>query len=294
MRLPRERFAYSSPFTRPKLSLPGDGRIIVWSVLNVEEWEITRPMARQISSPPQGASPIPDMPNWTWHEYGMRVGFWRLKAAYEAAGVIPTISLNAGVCSSYPEVAAAARDANWDVMAHCVTQLPIQQIEDQRGMIKQSIDMIEAFYGKRPTGWLGPGRSQTFGTLDFMTEHKLAWIGDWILDDQPFWVKTQNGPILSIPYTVELNDITVMVTGHHESQVLLERTKDAFERLYAESEQSTRIISIGVHAYVSGAAHRIKYFEEIYRYINSHKGVVHMTGQQIYDWYAAQVPAPPG
>jgi allantoinase len=292
MRLPRDRFAYSSPFTRPKLSLPGDGRIIVWSVVNVEEWEITRPMARQISSPPQGASPIPDMPNWTWHEYGMRVGFWRLKAAMAAAGVTPTISLNAAVCDSYPEVAAAARDAGWDFMAHCVVQMPIQQIEDQRDMIKRSLDMIQNFTGRRPSGWLGPGRSQTFHTLDFMTENGLQWFGDWILDDQPFWVATQNGPILSIPYTVELNDITVMVTGRHESRVLLERTKDAFERLYAESAESTRVMSIGVHPYVTGASHRIKYLEDIYAFINSHPGIVHWTGQQIYDWYTAQVPAP--
>ena len=78
---PRDRFNYSSPFTRPKLKLPGKGRIIVWSVVNIEEWEITRPMARQLSIAPQGQSVIPDMPNWTWYEYGMRVGFWRLMRA---------------------------------------------------------------------------------------------------------------------------------------------------------------------------------------------------------------------
>ena len=78
--LPRERLSYSSPFTRPPLKLPGKARMIVWSVVNIEEWEITRPMARQLSQPPMGQTPIPDMPNWTWYEYGMRVGFWRLNA----------------------------------------------------------------------------------------------------------------------------------------------------------------------------------------------------------------------
>src|SRR5262245_49797822 len=291
MKFPRERFGYSSPFTRPPLKLPGNGRIIVWSVVNIEEWEITRPMARQLSQPPMGQTPIPDMPNWTWYEYGMRVGFWRLKRALDRARVTPTMSINAKVCEVYPEVAAAARDANWEFMAHSYVQMPIQQIEDQRAVMRKSIEVIEQFTGKKPTGWLGPGRGQTYETLDFATECGFTWFGDWVLDDQPFWVKTAHGPVLSIPYSAEINDITLMVSHHHESDVLLTRTRDAFDRLYAESAESTRILAIGVHPYVTGAAHRIKYFEELYAYINRHD-VVHWTGQQIYDWYVAQAPRP--
>ena len=217
---PRERFGYSSPFTRPPLKLPGKGRMIVWSVVNVEEWEITRPMARQLSIAPQGQSAIPDMPNWTWYEYGMRVGFWRLLRALQKAKATPTMSLNAKVCETYPEVSAAARDAGWEFMAHAYVQMPIQQITDQRAVIRQSIEVLQKFTGKRPTGWLGPGRGQTFETLDYVTEAGLSWFGDWVLDDQPFWVKTANGPILSIPYSAEINDITIMVSHHHESDVL--------------------------------------------------------------------------
>ena len=234
MPLPRERFDYSSPFIRPPLRLPGNGRIIVWTVVNIEEWEITRPMARQLSQPPMGQTPIPDMPNWTWYEYGMRVGFWRLMRALEKAQITPTMSINAKVCETYPEVAKAARDANWEFMAHSYVQMPIQQIEDQRAVMRQSIDIIRAFTGKTPTGWLGPGRGQTHDTLDYATECGFSWFGDWVLDDQPFWVKTAHGPILSVPYSAEINDITLMVSHHHESDVLLKRTADAFDRLYEE------------------------------------------------------------
>jgi allantoinase len=290
MTLPRERLGYSSPFTRPPLKLPGNGRMIVWSVVNIEEWEITRPMARQLSQPPMGQTPIPDMPNWTWYEYGMRVGFWRLLNALKCAGVVPTMSINAKVCETYPEVAAAAREAGWEFMAHSYVQMPIQQIEDQRAVIRQSVDIIERFTGKRPTGWLGPGRMQTFHTLDYVAEQGLTWFGDWVLDDQPLWVRTAHGPILSVPYSAEINDITMMVSHHHESDVLMTRTVDAFDRLYEESAQSARVLAIGVHPYVTGAAHRIKYFEALYAYINRHEGVVHWTGEQIYDWYRKAVP----
>jgi hypothetical protein len=102
--------------------------------------------------------------------------------------------------------------------------------------------MIETFTGKRPTGWLGPGRGQTFETLDYVTECGLTWFGDWILDDQPLWVKTTHGPILAVPYSAEINDITLMISHHHESDVLLRRTIDAFDRLYAESEESVHAL----------------------------------------------------
>ena len=216
MKYPRERFGYSSPFTRPPLKLPGNGRMIVWTVVNIEEWEITRPMARQLSQPPMGQTPIPDLPNWTWYEYGMRVGFWRLKRALEQAGVTPTMSINAKVCETYPEVAAAARDADWEFMAHSYVQMPIQQIEDQRAVMRQSVELIERFTGRKPTGWLGPGRGQTYETLDYATECGFTWFGDWVLDDQPIWVRTANGPILAVPYSAEINDITLMVSHHHE------------------------------------------------------------------------------
>ena len=212
------------------------------------------------------------------------------KAYLADAGVTPTMSINAKVCETYPEVAGAARDANWEFMAHSYVQMPIQQIEDQRAVMRQSIELIAAFTGTKPTGWLGPGRGQTFDTLDYVTECGLTWFGDWILDDQPLWVKTANGPILSVPYSAEINDITLMISHHHESDVLLKRTIDAFDRLYAESAESARVMAIGVHPYVTGAAHRIKYFEQLYDYINRHD-VVHWTGQQIYDWYADLVPA---
>ena len=290
---PRDRFSFSSPFTRPKLKLPGKGRMIVWSVVNIEEWEITRPMARQLSIAPQGQSAIPDMPNWTWYEYGMRVGFWRLLRALKKAKVTPTMSLNAKVCETYPEATAAARDAGWEFMAHSYVQMPIQQIaERQREVMDQSIDILTKFTGKRPTGWLGPGRGQMFDTLDHVAAAGFTWFGDWVLDDQPIWVKTAHGPLVAVPYSAEINDITMMVSHHHESDVLLTRTKDAFDRLYLESKESTRILAIGVHPYVTGQSHRIKYFEQLYAYINKHPGVVHWTGQQIVDWYVKQVPKP--
>ena len=292
---PRDRIPYSSPFRRPPLVAPDGAKLIVWPVVNIEEWEIGRPMPRQASNPPNAAAvagAVPDMPNWTWHEYGMRVGFWRLLEAFEKRGIKPTVSLNSKVCETCTPVAAAIRDAAWEVMAHCVVQMPIHQVKDQRAMIRESVAQIEDFFGRAPSGWLGPGRTQTFETLDLVAEAGLDWFGDWILDDQPLWVKTTSRPLVAVPYSVELNDITIMVTGLHESDAMLKRVRDAADRLLAESTDSARVLAFGVHPYVSGAAHRIRYFEEMLDGLARTPGVVFMQGDAIRRWFAAQVPAP--
>jgi len=284
-----ERFDYSAIVDRPKLKLPRGARMIVWPIVNVEEWAIDRPMPRGISVPPGGVSPIPDTQNWGWHEYGMRVGIWRIMESLGKHRIKPTVSINAKVCETRPRIAEAMRDAGWEFLAHTYEQIPIHKIEDQRAMIAQTRAVLSRFLGKAPSGWLGPGRGQTWATLDYVAEAGFSWFGDWVMDDQPFWARTAYGPILSIPYSADLNDITIMVTGLHESDAMLKRVKDAFQTMYRESAKNPRILAFGVHPYVSGAAHRIKYFDAMLGFLRKHKDVLFWNGQQIHDWYAAQV-----
>jgi hypothetical protein len=109
------------------------------------------------------------------------------------------------------------------------------------------------------------------------------------MDDQPFFVSTNHGPILSIPYSVGLNDITMMLSLQHESDAMWKRVRDAFDWLYRESAKSARVLAFGAHPYISGAAHRIKYFDAMLAYMKKHKDVVFWQGEQIYDWYASAV-----
>src|SRR5262245_54188510 len=99
---PRERLDYSPIDRRPPLRFPQGVRLVVWPLIALEEWDLSRPMARMVISPPQGVPQLPDLPNWSWHEYGMRVGFWRLKKMLERLRISPTVTLNAKVCETYP------------------------------------------------------------------------------------------------------------------------------------------------------------------------------------------------
>ncbi|OGA50888.1 MAG: polysaccharide deacetylase [Betaproteobacteria bacterium RIFCSPLOWO2_12_FULL_62_58] len=280
-----KRFDYSAIVDRKPLKLPKGARLIVWPVVNIEEWDITRPMPRQYSNPPGGVTIVPDVQNWGWHEYGMRIGIWRIMDALKKHRIKPTMSINARVCETRPRIAQAALDAGWEFMAHTYVQMPIHKIEDQRAMIRQTIDVLKKFTGKTPTGWLGPGRGQTPATLDYVAEAGFTWFGDWVMDEQPFYVKTKHGPILSVPYSVELNDIQIMLNDSHGSDVMLKRVREAFNLLYRESEKGARILSFGVHPYISGAAHRFMYFDAMLAYMKKQKGVVFWQGEEIHDWY---------
>jgi len=286
--IPRERTPYSAIVDRPPLKLPGRARVIVWTIVNLEVWDIARAMARQVLPAPTGAVLLPDVPNWSWHEYGMRVGFWRFEALYRRLGIRPTVAINARVCVDYPRVARACKDAGWEFMGHSYEQGPIHREEDQPGMIKRSLDTIEKFTGKRPIGWLGPGLTQTLETPENLAAAGVKYIGDWVHDDEPTRINTAKGPLVTLPYSVETNDIPMMLVQHHEAAYWTKKCIDAFERYYEEGAQRAKIMAIAIHPYISGQPFRIKYLEEVYKAIGKRKGVLHWNGEQILDWYQKQ------
>jgi peptidoglycan/xylan/chitin deacetylase (PgdA/CDA1 family) len=282
---PRERAPYSAIVDRPSLALPGGARIVVWTIVNLEVWDIAGPMARQVLPPPTGQVLLPDVPNWSWHEYGMRVGVWRFFDLFRRLGIRPTLSINARVCVDYARVAQEARDAGWEPMGHAYEQGPIHKVEDQRSMIHKSMDTLEAFWGKRPIGWLGPGLTQTLDTPELLAEAGVKYIGDWVWDDEPAVITTAKGPLVTLPYTAELNDIPVMIIQHHEAAYWLQKCVDSFDRLHAEGATRPRIMAIAIHPYISGQPFRIKYLEQVYAHISKSPGVLHWNGAEIYNWY---------
>lgn len=283
--IPRERVDYSAIVDRPPLKLPNNARLIFWTVVNYEVWDIGRPMARQVLPAPTGLALQPDVVHWAWHEYGMRVGCWRFFELFKRLGIKPTLAANARICEHYPRVAQEAKDDGWEFMGHAYDQMPIHKHDDQAAMINRSMDIIERFSGKRPVGWLGPGLTQTLETPELLAAAGVKYIGDWVYDDEPTVIRTAKGPLVTLPYTVELNDIPMMLVQHHESDYLARRTIDAFDRLYAEGKNRAKIVALAIHPYISGQPHRIKYLEQIYDYVSQFDGVLHWNGAEILDWY---------
>jgi peptidoglycan/xylan/chitin deacetylase (PgdA/CDA1 family) len=189
------------------------------------------------------------------------------------------------VCEVYPQVAAAARDAGWEFMGHSYDQRPIHSEPDQRAMIQRCVSILEAYSGKKPLGWLSPGLTQTLYTPEHLAEAGIRYIADWVVDDEPCTIRTAHGPLVAMPYTVELNDIAMMPVQHHRADEFVTRCLDQFERLYEEGKERAKIMAIAVHPYISGVPHRIKYFEQVLEALQGKPGVVFWTGERILGWY---------
>ena len=284
----KDRINYSAIVDRKPLILPGDGKVIVWPVVNLEEWPPELPLPRRVLTPPGEGGHVPDIPNWCWSEYGMRIGVWRLMEALAEFNVTPTVSMNGTVPRAYPRVAEAALEAGWEFMGHSYIQKPMYEVEDEAEAIFKTMETMRDFCGYKPRGWMGPGLTQTENTPELLVEAGFEYTADWILDDQPCEVKTQKGKLYSIPYTTELNDIPIMLSQNHVSSILYDRTMDYFETLLREGEKNVRIMCIAVHPYIHGVPHRIKYFRQIFKELSDNPAVVFMTGSEILDWYLLQ------
>ncbi len=112
-----------------------------------------------------------------------------------------------------------------------------------------------------------------------------------MIDDLPQEVETPHGPVLTIPYTVETNDIAVYALQQHSSREFLDRGRDQFDRLYQEGADNARVMAISVHPYITGVPHRIRYLEELLDYVTGHDQVAMMTSSEIADWYRAEMQA---
>jgi peptidoglycan/xylan/chitin deacetylase (PgdA/CDA1 family) len=288
--IPRERLDYSAIVDRPPLRLPDGIRMVIWPVLALEDWDVSRPMARTVIPPPQGQPLIPDVPNWSWHEYGMRVGFWRLERVFKRLGIPPTVTLNAKTCETYPRVVEACLKNGWELNAHGYEQIPMHKLPDEREVIQRSIEIIHKFSGVRPRGWFGPGLTETLSTLDHLAEAGIEYIGDWVLDDEPVTLRTTSRPIVALPYNFEIHDIVMMALQHHPSDVMYARAMDQFECLYEESAERPKFMAIACHLYLSGMPHRIRHVERAYQEILARRGVVAWDGAHILDWYVTQRP----
>jgi allantoinase len=285
--LPTERITYDPIVGRKKQTLPDGARMAVWVIVNVEEWDIQKTMPRTVLTPPAGGSPMPDIPNWAWHEYGNRVGFWRLLETLDNLKITAALAINGTAIKAYEAITRAAVERKWEFIGHGLTQTNMQHVKNEREDIIATRAEIERVTGRKPRGWLGPGLTETWETPDLLIEEGFDYVADWVLDDQPVWLKTRTKPILNVPYTQECNDVAMMLIQHHAATEYRNRAIDQFNQIYSDAADSARIMALVVHPYIMGAPHRSRYFREALEHMRAHKDVVFWTGERIHDWFVA-------
>lgn len=277
---------YSPMIHRPPLRWPNGARVAFWVIPNIEyfRYDLKSPAALN----PVSAEWIPDTINYSWRDYGVRVGVWRMMDTLDKHGIRATVALNSEVCRHYPVIVEQGSKRGWEFMAHGITnsiRLVDLSLDDQRRTIRESIDVIGESTGKKPDGWLGPGLAQTYESLQILNEEGIGYVGDWVNDDQPYPFAVPNGPLLSMPYPLELNDILIFVYGYQGGPDFLQVVKDQFDTLYADGAENGRVMGLAVHPYIIGTPQRIRYFDEALAYIREHDDVWFATGSEIVAWY---------
>jgi len=288
--LPTERIAYSAINDRPRLTLPDGARMVVWVIVNVEEWNPRETMPRTVLTPPAGGSPMPDIPNWAWHEYGNRVGIWRMFEVFDDLRVPGVLAINGSAIRSYEPISRAALDRGWEFMGHGFSQKNMQKVPDEREDIAKTRAAIRDFTGRPPRGWLGPGLTETWETPDLLVEEGFDYVADWVLDDQPVRLNTRTKPIVNVPYTQECNDVAMMLIQHHPAAEYRNRAIDQFEQIHRDAAKSARVMALVVHPYIMGVPHRLRYFREALQHMRGKSDVLFWTGERIHDWYVAANP----
>ncbi|MBL8381632.1 MAG: polysaccharide deacetylase family protein [Burkholderiales bacterium] len=293
------RVPYRMSSERPPLPPPVVGGrprpLIVHVVVNVEHWRFEEPMPRKIITPPHGKETEPDVPNFSWADYGMRAGLPRIMRALAERGITASTSFNAGVIDAYPRAAQAMREAGWEFIGHGMHQKSLNAAaagpEAERALIEACLAKIGDFTGARPRGWLSPGLRETYDTPDVLKACGLDYVCDWVIDDLPDWMTTKAGPLIAMPYNLEINDSIVYAVEKHASPEMHRRVVDTVAAFDRELRSAPRVLALGLHPHLIGVPHRIVYLEKMLDLLARRDDVVFMQGAQIADWFMSACPA---
>jgi allantoinase len=259
-----DRYPYSPITTRPVYDWPGGKRLAFYVGLNLEWFAFGEGLGAELA--PGG--PQPDVLNYAWRDYGNRVGVFRMAELFAELNMPVSLLANAQMVTEAPQALAAFRNA--EIVGHGRTNSERQGTmseADERALIAETTATLEKHSGRRPHGWLGPWISQSPLTPDLLQEDGYTYLLDWCHDDQPVWMKTRKGRILSVPYPQELNDIPQIVARKREGADFATMIVDAFEVLQAECAQRPLVMGVALHPYLVGWPHRFKHLARALRQI---------------------------
>ena len=278
------RIPYRLSSANPKLPPFQGKKILVHLVVNVEHWVFENAMPRTIVTPPHGRETVPDVPNFSWADYGMRAGMPRILDLLD--GLPASTSFNAGVIDAYPQAADAMLKAGWEFIGHGMHQKATNHVVGgEAGLITACLDKIQSFTGTRPRGWLSPGLRETVDTPDLLKAAGLDYVCDWVVDDVPSYMTTKHGPLVAMPYNLDVNDSIVYAIERHATGELLNRIAHTLRCFEAEASDQIRVFAIGLHPHLIGVPHRIHELRQALDMLRASDQVVFTNGSTICDWF---------
>jgi peptidoglycan/xylan/chitin deacetylase (PgdA/CDA1 family) len=282
-----DRYQDTYIFDRKPFRWPGGKRLAIWVAPAVEVWSVDKAGSGPNVRPnPNNYSP--DVMNYSWREYGIRIGLWRMAEAFDEAGIKATVLLNSKVCEIFPKAVEEMNRRGWEFVAHGATNsetLAGLDAEKERDVIRDVAKTIEQATGKRPRGWLGAGLVETHNTLDILADEGFTYCGDWGNDDQPYPMKVKKGKLYSLPYTTDVNDGQLFARKGYTGDQYFQSVMDHCKTLLSEGKKHPRVVGLGLHPMLTGQPLRIGALKRAISELKKNSGVWFATGSEIIDAY---------
>ena len=281
---------------RGKLVFPGGNRLAVIPTVNLEFWDLIKDtkQAYYAGGPPilPDALPgdVPDFPNFSWREYGQRVGVWRMFREFDRAEVAPSCTVNAKLIEERWPIVEAVVERDWELVAHNYEQGDLltnyaHNPSEERELIERSLSIYEKAIGRKAKGWLSCSLRGTLNTCEILADNGLIFFCDLMNDDQPYLINTPKGNIVATPYSIEVNDFTFFTRRGLDTDGAVKLLIEQFDVLYEEAAVSGLVMNIGLHPHVAGVPHRIRALREFLSYAKGFDDVWWPTRQELAEWY---------
>ena len=284
-----DRYDYIPLDDRPVYDWPGGKRLAVCFCNNIEVFSFLEGLGTDstVIGAPQTTR------NFAWRDYGNRVGQWYMFDLFEEFGVPVSHNLNSLLMEHCPQIGEKIKARGDEVVGHGRTNAERQDVLDEAGeaqLIKETTDTLADYFGTKPKGWLGPYLAQTPVTLDLLDEAGYDYVMDWPADDQPFWMRTRKGRILSVPYSIELNDSPAMVFRQHSGEQFERMLIDQFDEMLVQSKKRPLVYTAVIHPFVIGQPFRLRALRRAMEHILKHRDDIWVTTPGEIAKYCAGLP----
>ena len=272
------RYDYSSLPNRAQYEWPNGTKLAVYVAMNIEAFSYGEGKGAAIAPPEQAMSHS----IYSWRDYGNRIGFWRLMDMFDDLKIPVQHQINTAIYDECPDIPARIRSRNDEFLGHGYTNSEEQgglSEQKEKHLIAECTATITKHEGKAPTGWMSPWLSNSETTMDLLQEAGYRYVMDWTMDDQPIWIKTRGGKILSMPYPVEANDNRGIVWYRYTSSEFTDMLIDNFDEMLEQTQRDGHplVCPISLHPFVVGRPYRIRQLRRALEHILKYKDRIWLT-----------------
>jgi allantoinase len=272
-----DRYEWSQLTDRKPVTLPDNKKLALWVNVGLQHFPLDQ-QGKPFKVPGGMTMPYPDLRHFTLRDYGNRVGIYRFLKAFDKYGVKPTFAMNTELAKRTPYLLDVIKERGDEIQCHGWNMDSLhyggQNIDEERELVKRSVDQLRELSGQDITGWLSPAKNESANTPDILAANGIDYVCDWVNDDMPYAMNTATGNLWSMPLSTELSDQFVLMNNLHSEESYVEQMKDACDFLLQEAnQQGGRILSLQIHPWLLGQPHRIAKLEQVLEYVTSQEGV---------------------